>query len=204
MKDYTVKQIADLLKVSKTTVQKYIKAAAIKYDYVEYNKQFYSYEKAKGIIKGIRENFDFSALDTENQVENSTTKTENQTENSTTKAENSQEKTENSTTKTENSTTGQDTTSRMLDMLQKEIEKKDQEIKDLREKLDKAYDRIADMADKAQYITAADKTALIMDKKQQQEAEPTAARSEQEGVEQPQQPKEKKGFFKRLFNKNKA
>jgi len=203
MKDYTVKQIADLLKVSKTTVQKYIKAAAIKYDYVEYNKQFYSYEKAKGIIKGIRENFDFSALDTENQVENSTTKTENQVENSTTKTENSQEKTENSPPKTENSTTEQDTTNRMLDMLQKEIEKKDQEIKDLREKLDKAYDRIADMADKAQYITAADKTALIMDKKQQQEEveKPAAAGSDQvEATEQPQQ-KEKVGFFKRLFGR---
>ena len=200
MKDYTVKQIADLLKVSKTTVQKYIKAAAIKYDYVEYNKQFYSYEKAKGIIKGIRENFDFSALDTENQAENSTTKTENQAENSTTKTENLQEKTENSTTKTENSTTEQDPTNRMMDMLQKEIEKKDQEIKDLREKLDKAYDRIADMADKAQYITAADKTALIIDKTQQKEDNSIVNDQDQD---QEINKEKKKGFFSRLFGRKK-
>ena len=86
-------------------------------------------------------------------------------------------------------------------MLQQEIDKKDQEIRDLREKLDKAYDRIADMADKAQYITAADKTALIMDKKQQQDAaDQTAAPGEEkEVIVQPQE--DKKGFFGRLFGR---
>lgn len=183
MNDYTVKDISKLLGVSKTTVQKYIRAESVQYDYIERNKQFYSYSKAKEIIKAIRPDFDFSALEVDNQVENSTTKTENQLENSTTKiansaadvanseskTENSTDKLDNSTTKTENSETNAEITSRMLDMLQDELNKKDQEIKELREKLDKAYDRIADMANKAQYITAADKTALIMDKQSQTE-----------------------------------
>ena len=45
MKFYTVKEIADILGVSKTTVQKAIKAAAIEFDKVEKNRQYYSFEK---------------------------------------------------------------------------------------------------------------------------------------------------------------
>lgn len=193
MKDYTVKEIADTLEVSKTTVQKVIKANNIVYDYVSKNKQYYSYEKAKQIIGLLRKDFDFSKL------ENSQTKLENQIENSQTETENSQTKIENSETKTENqvenSQTDIDTVNRMLDMLQQEIEKKDKTIQDLQNKLDKAYTQITDLATKAQYITAADKTAQIMDKQQQKETIINAA------VDNEAEPQPKKSFFKRLFNK---
>ena len=45
MRFYTVKEIADILGVSKTTVQKAIKAAAIEFDKVEKTRQYYSFEK---------------------------------------------------------------------------------------------------------------------------------------------------------------
>jgi len=65
--------------------------------------------------------------------------------------------------------TDQNTAAKMLEMLQAEIEKKDQQIERLQNSLDKAYAEIADLAKKAQYITAADKTVQIMDKQQQKE-----------------------------------
>ena len=192
MNDYTVKDLANLLGVSKTAIQKHIKSKSVQYDYIERNKQFYSYSKAKDIIKSIRPNFDFSKLEVENHTENSTTQTDNQVEISEAKTENSATETKNSTTDIENSKTKLDnleTITRMLDMLQKEMEKKDkelankdQQIKDLNEKLDKAYDRIADMANKAQYITAADKTVLIMDKQSQTENSEVAAEVSEDAV----------------------
>ena len=171
--EYTVKEIADLLQVSKTTVQKVIKANNIVYDYVSKNKQYYSYEKAKQIIGLLRKDFDFTKL------EISQTKLEN---------------------KIENSKTDIDTVNRMLDMLQQEIEKKDKTIQDLQNKLDKAYTQITDLATKAQYITAADKTAQIMDKQQQKESIVNAAAANNEESMQ-QQPQTKKSFLKRLFNR---
>lgn len=171
--EYTVKEIADTLEVSKTTVQKVIKANNIVYDYVSKNRQYYNYEKTKQIIGLLRADFDFSKL------ENSPTKTENQTENSPTDIV---------------------TINRMLDMLQQEIEKKDKTIQDLQDKLDKAYTQITDLATKAQYITAADKTAQIMDKQQQKESIVNAAAADKEILEQ-EQPQIKKSFWKRLFNK---
>lgn len=50
----------------------------------------------------------------------------------------------------------------LLEMLKEEIKKKDQQIEHLQKRLDHAHDLIADMAQKAQYITAADKTEKIM------------------------------------------
>lgn len=192
--EYTVKEIADLLQVSKTTVQKSIKANNIDYDYISKNKQYYSYEKTKKIIESIRKDFDFLKL------ENSQTKLENQLENSQTETENLKTKIENSETKTENqlenSKTDIDTVNRMLDMLQQEIEKKDKTIQDLQDKLDKAYTQITDLATKAQYITAADKTAQIMDKQQQKETIINAAAANNEAEPQP-----KKSLWQRLFNK---
>ena len=51
---YTVKEIADILGVSKTAIQKYIKASAIDYDYIEKNRQYYFEDKADKIIQGFK------------------------------------------------------------------------------------------------------------------------------------------------------
>ena len=172
MRFYTVKEIADILGVSKTTVQKAIKAAAIEFDKVEKNRQYYSFEKTKQIIVKVNKDFDLGTLQVGLEVENSPTKTENQTENSQTLTENSPTESENSKTQTENSPTIE----KALEILEKQLDEKDSTIKDLQEKLAAAYSQIseqsktiADLATKAQYITAADKTAQIMDKQQKQE-----------------------------------
>ena len=92
MSDFTVKEIADILKVSKTTVQKAIKAANISYDYIERNRQYYSMEKTRQIVLSIRADFDFSLLESQlansqTETENSQTDTANQVDNSPTQTE---------------------------------------------------------------------------------------------------------------------
>lgn len=93
-----------------------------------------------------------------------------------------------------------DATNQLIDMLKEEIKKKDLLIERLQDSLDKAYIQIADntkiisdMAQKAQYITAADKTDKIMQ---------TAA--EHDDLTNPEEPeKKKKGireFLRGLFN----
>ena len=199
MKFYTVKEIADILGVSKTTVQKAIKAAAIECDKVEKNRQYYSLEKTKQIIIKANKDFDLDTLQVGLEVENSPTKTENQTENS-------QILTENSPTKTENQTENSPTIDKALEILEKQLDEKNSTIKDLQEKLAAAYSQIseqsktiADLATKAQYITAADKTAQIMDKQQkQEEMKASAAATDivqtEPQEEQPKPQKEKKWF----------
>ena len=202
MKFYTVKEIADILGVSKTTVQKAIKAAAIEFDKVEKNRQYYSFEKTKQIIAKVNKDFDLGTLQVGLEVENSPTKTENQTENSQILTENSPTESENSKTQTENSPTIE----KALEILEKQLDEKDSTIKDLQEKLAAAYSQIseqsktiADLATKAQYITAADKTAQIMDKQQkQEEMKASAAAADivqtEPQEEQPKLQKEKKWF----------
>ena len=202
MKFYTVKEIADIVGVSKTTVQKAIKAAAIECDKVEKNRQYYSLEKTKQIIIKANKDFDLDTLQVGLEVENSPTKTENQTENSQILTENSPTESENSKTKTENSPTIE----KALEILEKQLDEKDSTIKDLQEKLAAAYSQIseqsktiADLATKAQYITAADKTAQIMDKQQkQEEMKESAAAADivqtEPQEEQPKPQKEKKWF----------
>ena len=195
MKFYTVKEIADILGVSKTTVQKAIKAAAIEFDKVEKNRQYYSFEKTKQIIVKVNKDFDFGNLQVGLEVENSQTKTENQTENSQILTENSPTESENSKTQIENSPTIE----KALKILEKQLDEKDNTIKDLQEKLAAAYSQIseqsktiADLATKAQYITAADKTAQIMDRQQKQEKMKASAASDD--MVQTELQKEKKWF----------
>jgi excisionase family DNA binding protein len=195
MKFYTVKEIADILGVSKTTVQKAIKAAAIEFDKVEKNRQYYSFEKTKQIIVKVNKDFDLGTLQVGLEVENSPTKTENQTENSQILTENSPTESENSKTQIENSPTIE----KALKILEKQLDEKDNTIKDLQEKLAAAYSQIseqsktiADLATKAQYITAADKTAQIMDRQQKQEKMKASAASDD--MVQTELQKEKKWF----------
>ena len=190
MKFYTVKEIADILNVSKTTIQKAIKAANIEYDKIEKNRQYYCIDKTKQIIIKINKNFNYDALQEDFKTENSPTETENQIENSKTKSENSPTETENSKT-----------IDKALEILENQLEEKDNTIKDLQEKLAAAYSQIseqsrtiADLATKAQYITAADKTAQIMDKQQKEKENKTSAANDIIQYDESKKYKKKKWF----------
>ena len=86
----------------------------------------------------------------------------------------------------------------LLDMMKQEIAKKDDEIKDLRDKLDHAYSRIGELAEQAHYITAADKTAQIMEKQEESEREKVEL---QQPVNQALKETPKKRIFFNFFKK---
>jgi len=167
MHNLTVRDIADMLKVSKTTVQKAIKAADINYDYVERNRQYYNLDKARAIILSIRNDFDFSSF--ENQFANSatesatsTTNIENQTENLKIQLENHQPKTENSTTNDEMAALH-----RLIDLVQQQLAEKDKQLAAKDKQIQDLSDRLAEamqLTHGQQYIAAADKVAQLQSK----------------------------------------
>lgn len=208
---YTVKQIADLLEVSKPTVQKVINDNSIEADKIEKNKyRYYSYEKCVFVISVLNPNFDFSMLPK---------KTEKTPQNI--------EKLQSGTAKSlENTEKSQsiESLNKMLAIIEKQLEEKDKiiaqrdkeleqksqelqkvrddaaaERKDLQDKLAKAYEDITDLAKKAQYITAADKTNQIMEKIEQEVPESVIEINEEEPKEEIVE--EKKGFFSKLFRR---
>jgi predicted nucleic acid-binding Zn-ribbon protein len=129
-------------------------------------------------------------------------KIENQTAKPPTKTENPPTKTANLQIETEKPTSDIDTMNRMLDMLQQEIEKKDITIKELQDKLEKAYIEIADLAKQAHYIAAADKTAKIIDKQQEDKvSKPIVTTAADIGNIEQGQPQKRKSIFERLFNR---
>lgn len=195
---FTVKQIADLLGVSKPTVQKVINENFIEADKIEKNKfRYYSYDKTTFVIRILNPDFDFSTLpkNTENPPQNIE------------KPQNIPQESLENITKPQSD----EAMDRLLSMIEQQLNEKNkllaqkekelQELReqsereraDLQDKLALAYTQISEMAQKAQYITAADKTALIMDK-----SSPATPRNED--IENESIP-EKKSFFSRLFNR---
>ena len=160
MKYYTIKEIADIVGVSKTAIQKTIKEIQIDYDYINKNKQCYSIIKTIHIIKSIRPNFDVSEL--EAQTENSPTKTEippTKTENQT---DNFYKQTENSQTKTENSQTEREieALNRLIDIINKQLDEKDKQLAIKDKQIEDLSNRLAEALELTkgqQYIAVADK-----------------------------------------------
>ena len=215
MIDYTVKEIADLLGVSKTTIQKAIKAAAIEFDYVERNKYFYKWDKVKKIISSIRPDFDFTKLaNSQTETDNSQTETNNQTDNSQMQGEHSQTETANSQTETDNQTDNSQTGEiaalhRLIDLVQQQLAEKDKQLEIKDKQIAALNDRLAEamqLTQGQQYIAAADKTKQLMESKAAAEApiEVTPAPATKNGETDTLaavEPPPKKGFWSRFFGR---
>lgn len=215
MIDYTVKEIADLLGVSKTTIQKAIKAAAIEFDYVERNKYFYKWDKVKEIISSIRPDFDFTKLaNSQTETDNSQTETNNQTDNSQMQGEYSQTETANSQTETDNQTDNSQTGEiaalhRLIDLVQQQLAEKDKQLEIKDKQIAALNDRLAEamqLTQGQQYIAAADKTKQLMESKAAAEApiEVTPAPATKNGETDTLaavEPPPKKGFWSRFFGR---
>lgn len=212
MSDFTVKEIADILKVSKTTVQKAIKAANISYDYIERNRQYYSMEKTRQIVLSIREDFDFSLL--ESQLANSQTETENSQTNTENQGENSQTKTENPKTETANSPTDSReeiaALNRLIDLVQQQLAEKDRQLAVKDKQIQDLSDRLAEamqLTHGQQYIAAADKVMQLKESQPPQEEEvitspaPAGTAEKKENPLAADNPPQKKSLWARLFGK---
>ena len=133
MKDYTVKEIAELLEVSKPTVQKMINDLGIEFITKGKRDRFYTEDNVIEVIKAINPNFDLS------KIIEKTAKNENEPQNE----EENTENTEKDNANTEKDRKIEDLQMQLLETLQKQIadqqkqlESKDQEIQQLHKLLD--------------------------------------------------------------------
>ena len=213
MSDFTVKEIADILKVSKTTVQKAIKAANISYDYIERNRQYYSMEKTRQIVLSIRADFDFSLL--ESQLANSQTETENSQTDTANQVDNSPTQTEKTKTETANSQTDSKeelaALHRLIDLVQQQLAEKDKQLAVKDKQIQDLSDRLAEamqLTHGQQYIAAADRVMQLKESQQPEEETIIVSSPAPAGTEQKEEnplaadnPPQKKSLWARLFGK---
>lgn len=181
----TIKELAENIGVSKTTINKVIKELSLSPALKEGHKQMLDLNDDE--VKAIK-----NYLLIPYTVSNSTEKTENQTENQTTKTENQTEKTEKRTEKSENSEKDAERlepANVLIEMLREELKNKneqlavkDKQIADLSDRLAEANANLSDALKATrgqQYITAQDKAVQLMelDTQPKQPAEPPAKKS---------------------------
>lgn len=208
MEEYTIKQIAELLGVSKPTVQKKIKELAVEPERKENNNRaFYSYADTIAVIRAIKPNYDFSLLPSLGaKPQNETAKPQNEAQN-TAKPQNIAQNLENETAKPQNEEL--EFLKRALSIIEaqlaekdKQLAVKDEQIKDLNNRLAEAYQ----ITRGQQYIAAADKTTELLEADNRineaagpaEEGERAAAKAA--NIDEPQ-PQKKQSFWKRLFGK---
>ena len=225
-KEYTVKEIADLLEVSKPTVQKKLNDLKLDPSTIKGNRcRYYSYDAAIKVIKSIRADFDITVLGADQEstkVQNFGAKTQNESAKIGAKSQEVGAKMQNESAKTQNfgaksqnesAKTQSDFEKDQIEVLKdlvnviqeqlkekdKQLEVKDRQIQDLNNRLAEAMA----LTKGQQYIAAADKTTDLIEAQSKQmdpKEDPEAERQPE-----PLQPKKqvnkpkKKGFFKRFF-----
>lgn len=195
----TIKDLAESIGVSKTTINNTIKELGLKPALKEGHKQMLDLNEAE--VKAIKDR-----LLIPQTGELWTEKTENQTENQTKKTENQTEKTENDTEKTENNEKQPekvDNTLILIEMLREELKLKneqlavkDKQIQDLSDRLSEANANLSDALKATrgqQYIAAQDKAVQLMEAADQR-ASDIVNQPKQDGNKA-----EKKGFLAKLL-----
>ena len=207
MKEYSVKDIAELLSVSKPTIQRAIKAAAIEADRVEGQTQLYSYEKAATIITKVRPGFDLSACAATPPNEAEHTETPPQ------KPQNVAE--QNRNTDTAAATPPQESELKLLrdmfDALTVQLAEKDKQIAAYQEQIATQNKQIQDYSDRLreamqltqgqQYIAAADKTANLLAAKNSTASFSEDITGEDITPEEPKQEPKESNFFMRMLKR---
>lgn len=218
-KEYTVKEIADLLEVSKPTVQKKLNDLKLDPSTIKGNRcRYYSYDAAIKVIKSIRADFDITALGADQESakpQNFGTKPQSESAKVGAKSQNFGAKMQNESAKpqSESAKPQSDFEKDQIEVLKdlvnviqeqlkekdKQLEVKDRQIQDLNDRLAEAMA----LTKGQQYIAAADKTTDLIEAQSKQmdpKEDPEAERQPE-----PLQPKKqvnkpkKKGFFKRFF-----
>ena len=202
---YTVKEIAELLNVSKPTIQRYINTAAIEPDKEENQCRYYSYDKAVEIIKAVNAEFDISRIAADHEAP------QNDAPQTATEPQNDAPQT---ATPPQNAEI--DILKSVIATIQEQLVIKDKQIANMDRQIAAYEDQITDYSKRLkealeltkgqQYIAAADKTAQIMDKESAGKENIVATNRTDHEIDQPEQPKQevlqkkKKNFFARLLD----
>lgn len=217
MKDFTVKEIAEILEVSKPTVQKVINDLSLEPVRIEKNKyRFYNYADTVAIIRVIKPEFEFEKLQiVSEKLQNETEKQPNVSEKPQIETEKSQTVSEKPKTETEK----QPNTAKseelelmksMLSLIQEQLKEKDNQLAIKDKQIQDLNDRLAEAMELTrgqQYITAADKTAQLMEKSEVEDMvdnntdKPAPAATKENIVDVEEQPPQKKSLWNRLFGR---
>ena len=212
---YTVKEIAELLNVSKPTIQRYINTAAIEPDKEENQCRYYSYDKAVEIIKAVNAEFDISRIAADHEApQNDAPQTATPPQNAQNTATEPQNDAPQTATPPQNAEI--DILKSVIATIQEQLVIKDKQIANMDRQIAAYEDQITDYSKRLkealeltkgqQYIAAADKTAQIMDKESAGKENIVATNRTDHEIDQPEQPKQevlqkkKKNFFARLLD----
>ena len=187
---YTVKEIADLLSVSKPTIQRYINTAAIEPDKEENQCRYYNFDKAIKIIKAVNAEFDISRIAADHEAP------QNDAPQTATPPQNAEIEILKS----------------VIATIQEQLVIKDKQIANMDRQIAAYEDQITNYSKRLkealeltkgqQYIAAADKTAQIMDKESAGKENINAAATDETitaAADLEEVKTEKKSFWKRLF-----
>ena len=212
---YTVKEIADLLSVSKPTIQRYINAAAIEPDKEENQCRYYNFDKAVKIIKAVNAEFDISRIAADHEApQNDAPQTATPPQNAPQAATEPQNDAPQTATPPQNAEI--EILKSVIATIQEQLVIKDKQIANMDRQIAAYEDQITnyskrlkealDLTKGQQYIAAADKTAQIMDKESAGKENIVATNRTDHEIDQPEQPKQevlqkkKKNFFARLLD----
>lgn len=221
-KMYSVKEISEILGVSKPTVQRAIVTAAIEATAEQTQKRYYDQAKTAQIIELVSPGFDVSGLFPVNQTETQTdtpTKTDtNQSQQTETyQKETDTNQKETVETETQTDTTAAKALQTAIEALQKELEAKNRQIEAqegqiniLLQTIQTQNDTISGLTESiksAQALAAGDKLLLLDKKNTQEEKTVIDAQEAPAGETLPDDQEEtaagqpeKKGFFSRLWH----
>lgn len=205
MEEFTVRQIAELLKVSKPTVQKIINGLEIKPSRIdEENRRYYDLESAERIIKERDTNFDLSIL---RQAEKFGEKAPSEPPKLAPSGEKFGEKPPSGEKSEEVELLRQ-----ALDIIKAQLEEKDKQLAVKDKQIEDLSNRLAEamqLTRGQQYIAAADKTTELLEADKNNTAVKNAEAPVESGeraaasamnIDEPQ-PQKKQSFWKKLFGK---
>ena len=208
---YTVKEIADLLSVSKPTIQRYINTAAIEPDKEENQCRYYNFDKAIKIIKAVNAEFDISRIAADHEApQNDAPQTATPPQNAPQAATAPQNDAPQTATPPQNAEI--EILKSVIATIQEQLVIKDKQIANMDRQIAAYEDQITDYSKRLkealdltkgqQYIAAADKTAQIMDKESAGKENINTTVADETitaAADLEEKQKEKKSFWKRIF-----
>ena len=189
MKELTVKDLAELLGVSKPTIQRAINAAAIEASREDKQTRYYSLDAAAAISAKVKPDFDFGAC-----FGGSETPPHEPPQTETPPQADSMEFMRAMLTTIQEQLAAKD---KQIAAYEAQIAMKDKQIEDYSARLAEAME----LTRGQQYIAAADKTAGLLEAAANQEDEVIIAAATGTGEEEPVAPAKKKGFWQKLFGR---
>lgn len=217
MREFTVKDLAEILGVSKPTIQRAINAAAIEAIREDKQTRYYDEAAAAAISAKVKPDFDFSACVGEPQQTETPTQNDDLSRNNAAQirhesnGEAEQTATEPQQTETPTQDGSMEFMRAMLTTIQEQLAAKDKQIAAYEAQIAMKDKQIEDYSARLaeameltrgqQYIAAADKAAELLEATGSPEDEAEVIITAAGDVAEPGEPMKKKGFWHKLFGR---